>query len=65
MQGQQTDLRAVAVHQHYVVFLSDLGDGLGGGGDVLALDIRFKRLTATEQGIAPQGDDDSWFFHSG
>ncbi len=63
LQGQQADLRAVAVHQHHVVILGDTGDGLGGGGDVLALDIRFKRLATTEQGIATQGDDDCWFFH--
>ena len=63
MQGQQTDLRAVAVHQYHVVLLSYQGDGLGGGGNILALDIRFKGLATTEQGIATQGDDDSWFFH--
>ena len=51
------------MHQHHVVLLSDQGDGLGGGGDVLALDICFERLATTEQSIATQGDDDSWFFH--
>ena len=63
LQGQQADLRAVAVHQHHVVLLGDQGDGLGGGGDVLALDVSFERLSTTEQSIATQGDDDSWFFH--
>ena len=63
LQGQQADLRAVAVHQHHVVLLGDPGDGLGGGGYVLALDVGFKGLATTEQGIATQGDDDSWFFH--
>ena len=65
LQGQQADLRAVAMHQHHVVLLSNQGDGLGGSGDVLALDIRLKGLTTTEQCIATQSDDDSWFFHSG
>ena len=64
MQGQQTDLWAVAMHQHHVVLLSDQGDGLGRGGDVFALDVSFERLATTEQSIATQGDDDSWFFMS-
>ena len=65
LQGQQADLRAVTMHQYHVVLLSDQGDGLGGSCNVLALDIRFQWLTTTEQCIATQSDDDSWFFHSG
>ena len=58
LEGEQADLRSVAVGEHDLVVPCDLGDGLGGHLDVGPLDGGVHGLAPTQQGVAAEGDDD-------
>ncbi|MCY1438401.1 hypothetical protein D9M71_545970 [compost metagenome] len=57
LQGQQADLRAVAMGNHQFVAGGHLGDLLAGDAHVLALILRGHGLATAQQGVAAQGDD--------
>lgn len=56
LQGEQSDLRTVAVRDDYVVLGCDRGDCRGGVLDVAALHARLCRLSAAEERVAAERD---------
>ena len=62
LEGEQPDLRSVAVGDDDVVLGRELDDRLDGGGDVRALDLHVRGFSAAEQRVASEGDDDEHDF---
>jgi hypothetical protein len=59
LEGEQPDLRTVAVGQHHLVVLGHWSDRPGRGPDVVALHVDGHRFTALEQGVATESDEDA------
>ena len=64
LQGEQPDLRAVAVGHDHLVVPSEVGDRLDGRRDVAALRGGVGRLVAPQQCVASECDDDAHGDHS-
>ena len=59
LQGEETDLRAVAMGQHQLVVLRHRGQRLCGCPDVRPLRLGGHRLAPLQQGVATEGDEDA------
>ena len=59
LQGEQADLRTVAVGDDELVLARDPGEGLGRDPDVGPLMPGGHRLAPLQQGVAAEGDDDT------
>jgi hypothetical protein len=59
LQGQQPDLRAVAVGDDQFVLTGQRGERGDGFEDVPFLELRFRRFTPLKQGVPAEGGHDS------
>jgi len=57
-EGEQSDLWAVAVCDHELVFAGEGGQGGGGLQNVLPLGFRLRRLAAAQKGVAAERDNE-------